>query len=276
LTRKQTRFIMVPRMKQTTGKLFIEERLEKIMELVREKGKVTVEDAMELCAVSADTIRRDFNRLSWQDIVKRTHGGIMIKDSSIYDSSTAERIVKNIEVKRLIAERAADFINEGDTIAVDAGTTTVQLIPHLQRFEHLTLVVYSLDVAEAAVKNERITTMMAGGIIRNKTESVVGPDAVTMIKNLHADTLFLGTNAIEISKGLMTPNRMEAEMKETLLSIADRVILLADSSKIGKRALFPFGKLDDIDLFITDKQAERIQGEFLRRLEQLHKEVILV
>ena len=263
-------------MQKPNGKLFIEERLEKIMELVREKGKVTVEDAMDLCAVSADTIRRDFNRLSRQDIVLRTHGGIMVKDSSIYDSSTAERIVKHVEVKRIIAERAAGFVNEWDTIAVDAGTTTVQIIPHLQQFEHLTVVAYSLDVAEAAVRNDKITTMMAGGIVRNKTESVVGPDAVAMIKNLHADVLFLGTNAIDLSKGLMTPNRMEAEIKETLVSIADRVVLLADSTKIGKRALFPFARLEDIDLLITDKQAEKTQGDFLRHLKKINKEVILV
>ena len=263
-------------MKKTSGKLFIEERLEKIIELVREKGKVTVEDAMDICSVSADTIRRDFSRLSDQDIVLRTHGGIMLKESTTHYSSIAERIVKNVEVKRRIAERAAGFIGEWDTIAVDAGTTTVQIIPHLQHFEHLTVVAYSLDVAEAAVKNDKITTMMAGGIVRNKTESVVGPDAVAMIGNLHADTLFLATNGLEITKGLMTPNRMEAEMKETLISIADKVILLADSSKIGKRALFPFARLEHIDLLITDKQAEKTQGDFLRHLEKINKEVILV
>ena len=255
------------------GKLFIEERLEKIMDSVRQRRKITVEEAIEICGVSADTIRRDFNRLAGQDMVLRTHGGIMVKDNSIYDSSTQERKVRNSEQKIRIAGKALEFISDGETIALDAGTTTTRLAMVCSDFQHLTVLCYSLDVANEMIAHENITTMIVGGVIRNKTASAVGPDAVAMIKKMHTHKLFLGTNAIDLEKGLMTPNRMEAEIKEALIGSADEVILLADSSKFQKKALFPFGTVEDVDVLITDNNGD---ASFLEELRKKGVKVVKV
>ena len=115
--------------------------------------------------------------------------------------------------------------------------------------------------------------MILGGIIQKKTSSVVGPDAIKMISELHADIYFLGTNAFDVNRGLMTPNRMEAEIKKSLISISDSVILLADSSKIRKRALFHFCPPENIDIFITDSGIDK---EFINEISKYNIKTIIV
>ena len=253
--------------------MFIEERLEKILELVHQNRKVTVDEAMGLCNVSADTVRRDFTRLAKNNVVIRTHGGIMVKTSAMYDSSTSERRVKNKELKERIGRRAAELIPDGGTIAVDAGTTTVELLQYLNTVQNLTLLCYSLDIANEAVKYDQVTTMILGGIIRNKTSSVVGPDTAEMVRKLHADVLFLGATAFDSTRGLMTSNRMEADVKESFISIADTVVLLLDSSKIRQRSLFAFCPTENLDIFITDSETDR---GFIEEIAEHGVETIVV
>ncbi len=253
--------------------MFIEERLEKILELVHQNRKVTVDDAMRVCNVSADTVRRDFARLTKNDMVIRTHGGIMVKTSAMYDSGSNKGKVKNKEHKERIGRRAAELIPDGGTIAVDAGTTTVELLRHLNAVQNLTLLCYSLDIANVAVKYDQVTTMILGGIIRNKTSSVVGPDTAEMVRKLHADVLFLGATAFDSTRGLMTPNRMEADVKESLISIADTVVLLLDSSKIRQRSLFAFCPTENLDIFITDSETDR---GFIEEIAEHGVETIIV
>ena len=253
--------------------MFIEERLEKIMELVHQNRKVKVDDAMHVCNVSADTIRRDFTRLAKNDMVIRTHGGIMVNTISMPYSSTSERQIKNKEAKELIGKKAAEFIPEGGTIAVDAGTSTVEVLSSLNAVQNLNLICYSLDIANEAMKYEHVTLMILGGIIRRKTASITGPDAVAMVSKLHADVLFLGANCFDSEKGLMTPGRMEAEVKESLISIADKVVLMADSSKLRKRAVFTFCPPENIDIFITDSGADK---NFIEDIKKYGIETIIV
>jgi len=243
------------------------------MDLVHQNRKVTVDDAMQACSVSADTIRRDFTRLAKNDMVIRTHGGIMMNTVSMPYSSTSERQIKNKAAKERIGNKAAEFIPEGGTIAVDAGTTTGEVLSSLNTFRNLTLLCYSLDIANEAIKYDHVTLMILGGIILRKTASIAGPDAVEMVSKLHADVLFLGTNGFDSEKGLMTPNRMEAEVKESLISIADKVILLADSTKICKRALFTFSPPENIDIFITDSGADK---DFINEIAKYGIETVIV
>jgi DeoR family transcriptional regulator, fructose operon transcriptional repressor len=253
--------------------MFIEERLEKIIELLQHQKRLTVEEAADLCQVSVDTIRRDFKKLTERGQVTRTHGGILVKDDFAYDSSTIERQVRNIAVKKAIARKAATFVEYAETIAIDAGTTTFQMIEHLTAHDHLTVLTYGLDIANETIKCPNIATIIAGGMIRRKTASVIGPEALAMIKKMHVSTLFLGANAVNITTGLMTPNSMEAEIKKALIDISDHVILLADSSKINKQALVSFSPLDRVSVFITDTQAA---PSFLDDVDKMGVEMVLV
>ena len=252
--------------------MFIEERLERIIKLLNKNGKLTVHEANNLLGVSEDTIRRDFTRLTKMGMVIRTHGGIMSKKTVSFDPTLNERIVKNRKEKILVAKKAVSLINNSETIILDAGTTTEEIAKLLQDFEDLTILTDALNIAVHTIKYSNIKTILFGGEIRNTTLSVIGPDAVDMIKHYHADKLFLAASAISIDKGLMTPSRMEAEIKKELINIANRIIVVADSSKINATALYSFCSVNDINTFITDFNAE---NEFTNELKNLGIEVLI-
>lgn len=236
--------------------VFVEERLEQFLNLLGAHGSMTVEQAVELTGVSADTVRRDFNRLAERGLVVRTHGGIVHRDTVAPDSPIRERRVQNAAQKALIAHAAASMVVDHETIALDAGTTTVGMIEHLTRLQNLTVITYSLDLAGEVVRRANMTAVILGGMIRESTLSVVGPEAIAMVKSFHANTLFLAANGLSEEHGLLTPNRMEAEVKRALIDSADRVVLLLDSSKIGRRALVSFAPVDAVSTLVTDAGAD--------------------
>ena len=252
--------------------MFVEERLEQFLNLLGAHGSMTVEQAVELTGVSADTVRRDFNRLAERGLVVRTHGGIVHRDTVAPDSPIRERRVQNAAQKALIARAAASMVVDHETIALDAGTTTVGMIEHLTRLQNLTVITYSLDLAGEVVRRANMTAVILGGMIRESTLSVVGPEAIAMVKSFHANTLFLAANGLSEEHGLLTPNRMEAEVKRALIDSADRVVLLLDSSKIGRRALVSFAPVDAVSTLVTDAGADE---EFCDRIRARGIEVVI-
>lgn len=246
--------------------MLVEERQRVILDRLRAKKTLTVEEAMELCDVSADTIRRDFRKLSEQNLARRTHGGILLQDEYAADSPLRERQVLHHDEKRRIGARAAEFVQHGETVAIDAGTTAIEIIPFLAELSDMTVLTYSLDVARAAVDSRSVNCIMLGGLIRDNTYSAVGPDTLSMLNRFQVTTLILAANGISLEHGLMTPNRMEAEVKRGLIHIAQRVILVADSSKIGRRALVSFSDFSKVDVLVTDKDAD---PDFIGALSEL-------
>ena len=255
--------------------MLIEERLEEILKIVNEEGSITVNKAANKLNVSIDTIRRDFIRLNNKGLVKRTHGGIVSKQNTIYEYGAKKETssINNIENKIKIAKMASSLISDGDTIILDGGTTTYELSKCLNSFQELTLLTYGLNIACELSQNDSISTIIFGGIISNPAMAVLGPDAVEMIKHYRADKLFLAANAIDIEKGLMTPNRMQADIKKELIKIANEIIVVSDSSKFYKTALFSFCNFDVISKVVTDSRAD---SEFINSLKLKGIEVLLV
>lgn len=232
--------------------MLVEERHRVILDRLRTKKSLTVEEATDLCGVSADTIRRDFRKLSELQRVRRTHGGILHKEEYAPDSAVRERQVLHHAEKQRIGARAAGFIQPAETVALDAGTTAIEVVPFLTHLSELTVLTYSLDIARAVVDSRSLACIMLGGLIRDNTYSAVGPDTISMIRRFQATTLILAANGVNVEHGIMTPNRMEAEVKSALIEIAQRVILVVDSSKIGRRALVSFADLSKVDVLVTD------------------------
>lgn len=247
--------------------MLVEERHRAILDRLKLSRSLEVDAAAELCGVSADTIRRDFRKLAEEGLVRRTHGGILPAEQFTFDSPIGAREVLHREEKMRIGRYAGGLVGEGETVALDAGTTAIEVIPYLAEIRALTILTYSLDVARAAVDTGRLNCITLGGIVRRNTYSAVGPDAVAMLRRFQATTLFLAANAVSIERGLMTPNRMEAEIKQELIGISQRVVLLADSSKLGRRALVSFCDLSDVDMLVTDTGADPGQLELLRELD---------
>jgi DeoR family transcriptional regulator, fructose operon transcriptional repressor len=252
--------------------MFIEERLQKILDTVKREKRLSVRDASAFLQVSSDTIRRDFDRLSDQELVVRTHGGIVAQTSVSLESSFAEREVRFKAEKERIGLAAAELIQEHDTVILDAGTTTFEIIPHLSRFQDLTVLTNTLNIASELMKIPQLKVIVFGGLVRHETLAIVGPDAEEMCRNYHADKLFLSVSAVSLDKGLMNPNRSESEVKRSLIKTANQVVVVTDSSKINKTALFSFGDIDCVSTFVTDPNADTA---FVKELHARGVQVIL-
>ncbi|MCL4377738.1 MAG: DeoR/GlpR family DNA-binding transcription regulator, partial [Actinobacteria bacterium] len=210
--------------------MFLEERLEKILKIVSEKDRLTVKEASSLLGVSNDTIRRDIIKLVKNNLVMRTHGGIVSKSNILFDPALEERVIEHKEEKELIATQASSMINDSEVIILNAGTTTERIVKYLSNVKNLIILTNALNIAINTIRYSNIETIIIGGNVRKGNLSIIGPDSINMIKNYHAEKLFIGISAISIERGLMTPNRMEAEINSELLKIAKKVIVVADSS----------------------------------------------
>jgi DeoR family transcriptional regulator, fructose operon transcriptional repressor len=251
--------------------VFKEERLNKVLKLLEENGRVTVKEAMEFLDVSADTIRRDFSHLSGKGLVFRTHGGIMSTESVSFDPGMAEKVVQHQSEKESIAKKTAELIHDSEVLIIDPGTTTEGIVKYLGEKKNLTVLTNALNIAVESVQRG-INTIIMGGVIRQSVLSIIGPDAIEMIRHYQADKLIMGVSGLSLSKGLMTPNRMEAEIKKELIKVANQVIIVADHSKLHKTALCSFGSLKDIDVLVTDSGVDE---DLIKRLKEYEIEVIL-
>lgn len=230
--------------------MLAEERLEEILRRLRDRGTLAVDDVAQEFNVSLDTVRRDFNRLAGTRGIRRTHGGIFLEKVAP-DSTLAERALEASTEKLAIARRAAQLVDDGETIIVDAGTTTGLMVEYIEARD-VTLITSSVEVASRALRRPNLTVYIAGGMVRASTGSAVGDDTLRMIRSLHASTAFIGANGFSVAHGLMTPNYHEAGVKRAMIEISSRRVLLVDSSKVERRALARFGELAEMDVVISD------------------------
>jgi len=255
--------------------VLVAERLDWILERLRIDHNLSVKAAVRKLGISPDTARRDFDRLAAQNLARRTHGGVVATPFS-YDcapyTSLRQRSGIRAEQKLRIARAAAELVQPGETIAVDAGSTTFQLARLLGEAP-CTVLAYSLDISSAVLAHENVQLFMAGGLVRRETQSAVGEESVSMLRRFQANTAFIGANAMNEELDVMTPNRLEAAVKRTLMEISDRSILLADSSKIGRRALSSFARADDFALVITDNEMD---PEAASRIRERGVKIIMV
>lgn len=251
--------------------MLAEERMEQIFRSLRGRGTLTVEETAEQFNVSADTVRRDFNRLAQNPAIRRTHGGILL-DRHDRDSTLEERMLRASAEKRAIAYEAATLVEDYETIVIDAGSTTALMVDAITARE-VTVITYSVEIAARAIRRDNLSVYIAGGAVRSSTASAVGEDTIRMIRSLQASRSFIGANGMSARHGLMTPNYHEASVKRALLEIGHVNILLADSSKCERRSLVRFGDLKQIDVLITD---EGIADTFRRDAREIVGEVRVV
>ncbi len=232
----------------------VEERLDWIMARLRRENRVTVDEEVRSLGISADTARRDFDRLAAMNKAVRTHGGIVLPerdDGFVPLTSLRTRSSELVDQKRRIAVAACDLLETGETVVVDAGSTMYH-VARLLGEKPCTVLAYSLDIANAVLDFENVQLVFAGGIVRRETQCAVGEETVAMVGRFRANTAFVAANGVSVEHGVMTPNHMEASVKRAIMGIADRTVLLADSSKMEKRALSRFAALTDFDTVVTD------------------------
>jgi DeoR family fructose operon transcriptional repressor len=239
-------------MKNEAPALFAEERKERILELLEENSKILVPELSELFEVSQVTIRGYLRELESEGKLRRTHGGAIPVGKSAYEQDSLHKSVANIAEKQRIAQAAAASIEDGDTIALDTGTTVLELAKAITARRQLSIVTNDLKIAAYLEDNSDATVIVIGGTLRRGFHCTTGPMALTAFKDINVDTAFLGANGFSLEHGFSTPNADHAEIKKALMRMAARRIVLMDSSKIGKISFISFASLHDVDKLITD------------------------
>ncbi|MGW9304421.1 DeoR/GlpR family DNA-binding transcription regulator [Streptomyces cyaneofuscatus] len=243
--------------------LLAEQRRALILDEVRRRGGVRVNELTRRLNVSDMTIRRDLDALARQGVIEKVHGGaVPVVEASTHEPGFEVKSALELSAKEDIARTAAAMAQPGSAIALSGGTTTYALARHLLDVPDLTVVTNSVRVADvfhdaqrpAAGRGARpgtATVVLTGGV-RTPSDSLVGPVADRAIDSLHFDLLFLGVHGISAEAGLSTPNLAEAETNRRFVRSARRVVVVADHTKWGTVGLSSFATLDEVDTFVTD------------------------
>jgi len=177
-----------------------------------------------------------------------------------------EKEDKFLKEKEAIAKKAVEFINEGDTLLLDSGTTVFHLVKELKRFNKLTVVTNSLLFAQELQDRKGIDVIIIGGFLRKETLALVGPLAEQSLNKMKVDIAFIGTNGLDLVEGITTPNLVEAETKRKMIQSAKQVILLADHSKLGKVAFAKVAELSEINKLVIDREVSESVINSLKNL----------
>lgn len=232
------------------------ERHDHIRKIVDEQGQVSVGQLADQLGVSQVTVRSDLEQLERNHVLKRIRGGAISHNKQTekpFDITVAE----NTTEKMLIASEACKLITEHQTLMLDVGTTTTQLATQLANtFKHLTIITNALNIAMYLETHSSFTVIVSGGTLRRMQHSLVNPYGTEILKKLHVDVLFLGCNGVTVENGVTNSNLQEAEIKSLMVDMAQRVIVLADHSKIGVDSTAQCAHLSKVDTLITDHQAD--------------------
>jgi len=229
------------------------ERRSKILELLEKQGQVSVVDLSRRFKTSEVTIRNDLKDLHQRGLVQRAHGGAVKIAKVSVDPSLKIKAELHAEDKRRIGAAAAALVNDGESIILDSGTTTQQIARQIKDKKDLKVITNGLNIAMELFDAEDIQLILLGGVIRQNSLSAVGHFAEDILGQLSADKLFLAVDACDVEFGLSTPNVEESQVNQAMARIARETILVADSSKFGKRSLSRIVPLSAIDVIITDR-----------------------
>ena len=248
-----------------------EQRLATILERLAESGSVTVTDLAEDLDTSVASIRRDLQSLEEQKLLKRTHGGAIAAEV-IYELPLRYRVGRR-EEKRQIAEAAAKFVTDSvHSVGLNGGTTTTELARLLAGTRQLKIVTNALNIASDLCPRPTIDLVVTGGSVRPESYELVGPIADRALAGISLDAVFLGVDGIDVRGGITTHDEVEAHTDNCLLRTADRVVVLADGSKVGKRAFSRIAGITDVHVVVTDSSAP---AEELDRLRGAGVEVVV-
>lgn len=254
--------------------MYAEERQQAIARLVSERGRVAVTSLAERYDVTTETVRRDLSSLEQLGLVRRVHGGAVPAHTlTAMEPTLNERDLAHTADKDAIALAALDYLpSSGGMVLLDAGTSTARLAANLPPQRRLVIYTHSVPVANRLVSAPQVDLHLLPGRVRQTTQAAVGADTVAALDNLRADVVFIGANGVTVTHGLSTPDHDEAATKRALVRAARRVIVLADSSKIGSESALRFAPLEEVDVIITDAG---IDEEDRRDLTQAGVEVVV-
>jgi DeoR/GlpR family transcriptional regulator of sugar metabolism len=248
-----------------------EQRQTYILKTIEDRGSVSVVDLAGRLEVSEMTIRRDLTVLERAGLVRRVHGGAVSARGRSYEPPLILRAGENQEAKDRIGAEAAALVADGDSIALDVGSTTLEVARHLVNRRNLTVVTSSLQIANLMAAQSGIRVILSGGILRQGESSLVGDLAWHAYHNLFVDRLFLGVGGIDLQAGLTEYNWDDALVKQAMVRSAKEIIVVADQSKFGKVAFASISPLSVVHQVVTDQLPPNgLLAEFTRMGIVLH------
>lgn len=249
------------------------DRRDKIINKIQSEGSVRVDELSEEFDVSTVTIRNDLDFFEEKGLIHRTYGGALLRNNVYNDPSLEEKQKINMEEKGRVGEYAAGLVKDGESIILDSGTTTREVALRLKEKKNLTLMTNAINIAVELAGVTNLNLMLTGGVLRDKSYSLVGPEAERAMQNYYFDKLFLGVDGMDFNHGLTTPNPLEAQLNRLMVERANKVILVTDSSKFGRHSFSYICDLDPIEKVITD---DNISQEFEHGLKKRDIEVVKV
>lgn len=247
------------------------ERRQEILNTVNLIGKVTVDGLAEQFKISAVTIRNDLNLLDKKNLLVRSHGGAVASSRITQELSIDEKHDENTFIKRAIGRYAAEFIKPNQSIIVDSGSTTEEIVKNINDIEGLTVMTNGLNIAYRLAKNQSVEVMMTGGTLRKKSASFYGRKAEEALSSLRFNTLFLGVDGFDINNGITTYFEPEASLNRVMCKVASEIIVVADASKFGKNSVHVVTELQKVTRLITDSGIpDKLAAELERENVKLH------
>lgn len=246
--------------------LLSEPRRRRILEWLQEEGSARVRELAGAFRVSEATIRQDLERLENDGFITREHGGAYLNSIAPQTGTMTLHHQENMDKKRRIGALAASLVKDGETLILDAGTTTTEIATRLTSRRDLTLITNALNIAIILGSVPSFAVHMPGGQFKSPTLSLSGDKSVEYFRNIFAGKLFLATAGVALDAGLTYPSFADLQLKEAMIKAAAHVYLVADSTKINRSSFTRLGSLDVIHSFITDDGiSDRDAKEFEKR-----------
>lgn len=249
------------------------ERQKKILELLSIEGAVMVSKLSTELGVTEETVRRDLEKLEAKELLRRTHGGALPMDEGSYELSLEKRKGLNVEAKQALAHKAVQYIASGDSVFLDASTTTFYMAKEIKNMKNVTVITNSIRVINELSGIEGIKVIAIGGIVSNN-QSLVGAMAENYITdNYFADKMFFSSKGIGDAPIILEGNEQECFIKQRMISNSRIHYYLCDKSKIGRVGYMKLTSFENIEYLVTDAQ---IDGELADALAENNVEIIAV
>lgn len=243
-----------------------QKRMRELLQIVEDRGSVDLHELTKLLGASAATIRRDVAVLAEQGLVIRTHGGVS-KTQQRTELPISLRDGKNTRAKKAIAHEVSQLIPPGQqVIALNGGTTNGEVIASLGHRQDLTIVTNSVSLALEAAQQGQTRVFVTGGVMRPQSLELVGSLAEMSFNQIQIGTAIVGSDGVSANNGITTYDNIEAQTNRTMMESAQRVIVVADGSKIGRKQLAKSADISNIDILVTDSNANPAELAAIRRL----------
>lgn len=242
----------------------VENRRSSILDILAQKGKVKVIELSKLFNVSEVTIRNDLADLDEAGLLERIHGGAVSTNKAYYRMSFHDRMKANEKEKRKIAAACAAMIDDGDTIMINSGTTTLFVVQELRNSKSLTIVTNCVSIAQEVINYDKISIILLGGNFNGQYQFTYGDDTLNQLKKYKADKLILSADGVNCKEGITTFHHFESEVNRQMISRVNKTIVVADHTKIGRSSFAYIDSIKNIDYVITNSNANADEVELLK------------